>query len=100
MFIKLDLRWSYNNVRIKKGNEWKVIFTTLERLFELTVMFFGLINSLATFQAIINKTLRNLINTGKITSFINYIIVETESKKEDNELVENILKIWKKIIYI
>lgn len=45
-------------------------------------------------------TLRDLINTGKITSFINYIIVETESKKEDNELVENILKIWKKIIYI
>ena len=77
-----------------------MIFTTLERLFELTVMFFGLINSLAIFQAIINKTLRDLINTGKITSFINYIIVETESKKEDNELVENILKIWKKIIYI
>ena len=37
-------------------------------------------------------TLRDLINTGKITSFINYIIVETESKKEDNELVEKILK--------
>ena len=45
-------------------------------------------------------TLRDLINTGKITSFINYIIVETDIKKEDNELVEKILKKWKKIIYI
>ena len=30
VFMKMDFRWGYNNVRIKKGNEWKVAFTTLE----------------------------------------------------------------------
>jgi len=49
VFTKMDLRWGYNNVRIKEGDEWKVVFTTPEGLFEPTVMFFGSTNSLATF---------------------------------------------------
>ena len=40
VFIKIDLRWGYNNMWIKKGNEWKVVFTTLERSFKPIVMFF------------------------------------------------------------
>ena len=31
VFTKMDLRWEYNNVRIKKGDKWKAAFTTLER---------------------------------------------------------------------
>jgi len=55
-------------------------------------MFFGLKNSLAMFQAIINKLLRDLINTGKVGSFIDDIMVETKSKEGYNELVEEILR--------
>ena len=49
VFMKMDLRWGYNNVRIKEGKEWKAIFTTPEGSFKPTVMFFGLTNLLATF---------------------------------------------------
>ena len=45
VFAKLDLRWGYNNIRIKERDGWKAAFTTLKGLFELTVMFFGLTNS-------------------------------------------------------
>ena len=55
-------------------------------------MFFGLINSLATFQAIINKLLRDLINMEKIRSFINDVMVETETEKEHDELIAKILR--------
>jgi len=68
-----------------------VVFTTLERLFEPIVMFFGLSNLLATFQAMINKLLRDLINTGKIVAFID-IMVRTENKEGHDKLVEEILK--------
>jgi hypothetical protein len=53
-FTKLDLRWGYNNVWIKKGDEWKAAFRTNRGLFKPTVMFFGLCNSLATFQAMMD----------------------------------------------
>ena len=49
VFMKMDLRWKYNNVRIKEGDEWKAVFSMHEGSFEPMVMFFGLTNSLATF---------------------------------------------------
>ena len=49
VFIKIDLQWGYNNIRIKEGDEWKAAFIILEGSFKLMVMFFGLTNSPATF---------------------------------------------------
>ena len=92
MFTKIDLRWGYNNVRIKKGDEWKAAFTILEGSFEPTVMFFGLTNSLATFQAMMNELLRDLINTGKVAMFINDIIVGTETEEGHDELVAEVIR--------
>ena len=92
LFTKMDLRWGYNNIRIKKGDEWKVVFTTPEGSFESTVMFFGLTNSLATFQAMMNELLRDLINTGKVAVFINDVIVGTETEKGHDELVAEVIR--------
>jgi len=44
VFMKLDLRWDYNNMWIKEGNKWKVAFITPKGSFKPTVIFFGLIN--------------------------------------------------------
>jgi len=41
VFTKMDLRWGYNNVRIKEGDEWKAAFSMPEGSFEPTVMFSG-----------------------------------------------------------
>jgi len=54
------------------------VFITLKGSFELTVIFFGLTNSLATFQMIMNEILWDLINTGKVASFIDDVIVGME----------------------
>jgi len=61
-------------------------------LFEPTVIFFGLTNSPATFQAMMNEILWNLINTREIVSFINHVIVRTEKEEEHNEIVEEVVK--------
>ena len=68
------------------------MFTIPERSFELTVMFFGLTNSLATFQTMINKILQDLINTRKVVSFINDIIIGIDNKEGYKELVEEVVK--------
>ena len=54
VFTKLDLRWGYNNVRIKEGDKWKVAFTMHIRAYKLTVMYFRLTNSPAIFQMMMN----------------------------------------------
>ena len=60
-------------------------------LFEPTVIFFGLTNSPATFQAMMNDLLRDLINKGNITSFIDDVLVATETKEGHDEIVEKVL---------
>jgi len=55
LYTKFDVRWGYNNICIKEGDKWKAAFMTNEGLFEPTVMFFGLTNSPATFQVMMNS---------------------------------------------
>jgi len=88
----MDLRWGYNNVRIKEGDEWKAAFTTLEGSFEPMVMFFGLTNSPATFQTMMNELLRDLINTGKMAAFIDDVIVGTKTEEGHDEIVVEVIR--------
>ena len=55
-------------------------------------MFFGLTNLLATFQTIINEILKNLVNTRKVVSFINNVLVETKEDEEHDEVVEEVVR--------
>ena len=42
-FTKLDVRWGYNNVHIREGDQWKAAFKMNKGLFEPTVMFFWIV---------------------------------------------------------
>ena len=93
VFTKMDLQWEFNNVRIKEGDEWKEAFTIHIGFFRPTVMFFGMTNLPATFQAMMNKILRDLINKEKIAAFVdNDILVGTETEKEHDEIVDEVLR--------
>jgi len=60
--------------------------------FKPTVMFFRMTNSPATFQAMINEILRDLINKGKVAAFVDNILVATETEEGHDEIVEEILR--------
>jgi len=92
VFTKMDLKWNYNNVQIKEGDKWKVAFTTSKESFEPTVMFFGLTNLLATFQTMMNKLLRDLINIGKVAASIDNVIIRTKEEEEHDELVAEVIR--------
>src|SRR5712664_4789312 len=60
IFTKFDIRWGYNNIRIKAGDEEKGAFKTKYGLFEPLVMFFGLTNSPSMFQTMMNHIFHDL----------------------------------------
>jgi len=79
---KLDIRWGYNNVRIKEGDEWKAAFQTNQGLFKPLVMYFGMCNSPATFQLMMDTLFHELIMTGKIMIYMDDILIFTQTIEE------------------
>jgi len=69
-------------VQIKEGDEWKAAFTMHLGVYKPIVMFFGLTNLPAIFQAMMNDILRDLINTGEMTVFMDNVLVVTEEKEK------------------
>ena len=81
LFTKFDIRWGYNVVWIKKGHEWKATFTTNDGLYKPTVMFFGLCNSSATFQSMMNMLFRNQIASGELTVYMDNMAMHTKPRE-------------------
>src|SRR5216683_5203443 len=101
MFTSVDIEWGYNKVLIKPKDQWKVAFITNEGLYKPTVMFFGLTNSPATFQTMMNTIFQDLINKGSITIYMDNIAIhmgpqqgETaeEHVKQHRELIQQVLE--------
>jgi len=86
-FTKLDVHWGFNNVRIKPGDEWKAAFQTNRGLFEPLVMFFGMTNSPATFQTMMNDIFWNLIAEGIVVVYLDDILIFTKTKEEHEQVV-------------
>ena len=95
-FNKLDLIWRYNNVQIKEGNEWKVVFLTNKSLFKSWVMYFGLCNLPETFQRMINSIFWELLHEGILANYMDNFIIPAKTKKELEERTIRFLKIAEK----
>src|SRR5882762_3841567 len=91
IFTKFDVQWGYNNMRIKPGDEWKAAFKTNRGMFEPLVMFFGLTNSPAMFQAMMNEIFKDLIGTGKVFIYLDDILITTATMEEHRQLVRQVL---------
>ena len=91
-FTKFDVRWGYNNIRIKTGDEWKAAFTTNHGLFEPQVMLFGLTNSPATFQALMNTIFVDLVAAGKVAVYLDDILIYSSSQSEHHDITHEVLR--------
>ena len=90
-FTGLDLRWGFNNVWIKEGDEWKAAFTTNRGLYEPRVMFFGLCNSPATFQTMMNDILRDFISRGELICYMDDILIHSENLDDHRRITREVL---------
>ena len=82
-FTKLDIRWGYNNVRLREEDEWKAAFTTNRGMYEPTVMFFGLTNSPATFTRMMNEIFLDEILQGWFLIYMDDMLIMANSVEEN-----------------
>ena len=82
-FTKIDLRWGYNNVQIKEGDEWKAMFICHRGSYEPTVMFFGLCNSPAMFQTMMNEIFANMEDV--MVVYIDDIMIFTKGSLAEHQ---------------
>jgi len=56
-------------------------------------MFFGMTNSLATFQMVINNILRDLIAEGIVVVYLDNILIFTQTIKQYTKAIQRVLEI-------
>ena len=91
-FTKMDVRWGYNNVRIHEGDEWKAAFKTKFGLFEPLVMFFGLCNSPATFQNMMDHIFIIELEKGVVIIYMDDILIPADTLEELEETTKVVLQ--------
>ena len=89
-FTKIDLRWGYNNVQIKEGDEWKAAFACHRGSYEPTIMFFRLCNSPATFQTMMNEIFADMEDI--VVVYIDDIMFTKDSLVEHQVKVKEVLQ--------
>jgi Reverse transcriptase (RNA-dependent DNA polymerase) len=91
-FTKLDVHWGYNNVWIRKEDGWKAAFKTNKGLFEPTVMFFGMCNAPATFQAMIDNIFMMIIDNQPVIVYMDNILIFADTKEELEQITKLVLE--------
>src|ERR1700731_1417265 len=92
VYTKLDLRKGFNLVWMFEGDEEKAAFVTCHGLFEPLVMQFGLCNAPPTFQRMIDDVLEKELETGKVLTYIDNILLATEMAEENWRLTREVLQ--------
>ena len=102
LFTKFDIRWGYNNIRIKEEDRWKAAFKTPFGLYEPTVMYFGLTNSPATFCRAMKKMLRPLLLKyhNNLFDYIDDVLIATRNNLElHQQITDDVLDLFARESY-
>ncbi len=91
IFSKLDLRSSYNLVRIREGDEWKTAFITPSGHYEYLVMPYGLSNAPSIFQEFMNEVFRELLHRSVIV-YIDDILIYSRNLADHRHHVAQVLQ--------
>ena len=82
----------YNNIRIRDSDQWKAAFKTNRGLFEPTIIFFGMCNSPATFQSMMDDVFGDLIDACLVIIYMDDIFLFAKDQKMLEENIRKVLQ--------
>ncbi|GJW08269.1 putative reverse transcriptase domain-containing protein [Tanacetum coccineum] len=95
VYFKIDLRFSYHQLRVQEEDILKTAFRTRYGHYKFQVMPFGLTNALAVFMDLMNQVCKPFLDKFVIV-FIDDILIYSKTKKEHEEHLRLILRLHKK----
>lgn len=88
IFSKLDFGYAFNQLRIGEGEEFKTTFKTHSGHFEYLVMSFGLTNSIASFQYLMNHVFQHFLRKFVIIFFDDIHVYNTSLEEHIDHLAQ------------
>ena len=93
IFTKLNICWGFNNIRIQSKDRFRAAFITLFGTYIPQVMYFGLCNSPATFQRVMNIMFKDVLHQGGVILYVDDILIFTPDIETHRILVKRVLGI-------
>jgi len=91
LFSKIDLRGAYHLIRIADGHECLMAFNTRHGASRYLFIAVGLTNAPATFQALMNEILGDLVNDCVVV-YLDDILIYSRSQAEHVKHVKEVLQ--------
>jgi hypothetical protein len=91
VFSKIDLQSGYHQLKIQESDIPKIAFITRYRLYEYTVMSFGLTNAPTYFMYLMNKVFMEYLDKF-IVVFIDDVLVYSRNEEEHMEHLHLVLQ--------
>ena len=92
VFLKIDLRYGYHQVRIKEDDIYKTMFRTRYGNYEFVLVPFGLTNAPSTFMCLMNSVLHPYLDKFVIV-FIDDILVYSKNEEDHAEHLAIVLRL-------
>jgi hypothetical protein len=94
-FTVVDIRWGFNNIWIREGDEWKAAFITNHGLFKPLVKFFGMCNVPVSFQWMADTILQPLIDQGCIFVYVDDMLIAGDTLQELDHWMQEVLTVMR-----